>query len=35
MFEIPLEISKIGPLTEFGFLYKNSSDQAPSNWATR
>ena len=35
MFEIPLEISKIGPLTEFQFSYKKSSDKKSSNIATR
>ena len=35
MFEIPLDISKIGPLAEFWFLCKKSSDQAPSNWAMK
>ena len=35
MFEKPLEISKIGPLTEFRFSYKKSSDHTPSNLVTR
>ena len=34
MFKIPLEISKIGPLMEFQFLYKTSSEQKTSNLAT-